>query len=284
MEVSRTYLKLAGVNGIDELQRLSLVQMRESQRKLFDTRFGYASFRPVLDGVVINELPMHAIAAGQTAHVPILLGTNLDEIRLWSALYDLPIAQKPQALLERQLTHIVGDRAREAIDVYRRAHANDGDATMHLIGDLLVRMPSIRVAESTSRRQPTYLYLFTYRSTSPYKKFDSAHGMEIPFVFGTIDDLDVMVFTGRDAHRDAVMKQVQRAWVSFARRGNPSQPSLAWPQYDEKNRSTMQLGITCQILNDPDSAERTVWNGLSFDGVTPDALNTWALVWQNGNP
>jgi para-nitrobenzyl esterase len=107
--------------------------------------------------------------------------------------------------------------------------------------------------------------------------------MEIPFVFGTIDDLDVMVFTGRDVHRDAVMKQVQRAWVSFARRGNPSQPSLAWPQYDEKNRSTMQLGIASQILNDPDSAERTVWNGLSFDGVTPDALKTWALVWQNGN-
>ena len=62
-----------------------------------------------------------------------------------------------------------------------------------------MRMPMIRVAETVSRRQPTYMYVFTYRSTSNYKKFDSAHcGMEIPFVFGTAEDLDAIVFTGRN--------------------------------------------------------------------------------------
>lgn len=144
---------------------------------LFNTRFGYSAFRPVIDGTVIKELPMQAIAAGHPVFVPLLMGTNLDEIRLWSALYDLPIDHKPLPVLEKQLSDVVGTRAYEAIETYRATNANYGDAVIHLIGDLLMRMPMIRVAETVSRRQPTYMYAFTYRSTSSYKKFDSAHGM-----------------------------------------------------------------------------------------------------------
>jgi para-nitrobenzyl esterase len=205
---------------------------------------------------------MQAIAAGHAAYVPLFVGTNLDEIRLWSALYDLPVDQKPPALLEKQLGDIFGPRGHQAIETYLKDDANYGGAGIQLLGDLLVRMPSIRLAESSSRRRPTYMYLFTYRSTSEYKKFDSAHGMEIPFVFGVIDDLDTIVFTGRDPYRHVVMKQVQQAWINFVRGGDPSQPSLAWPEYDENTRATMQLGISCKVVNDPYAGERTVWNGL----------------------
>jgi len=50
--------------------------------------------------------------------------------------------------------------------------------------------------------------------------------MEVPFVFGVIDDLDVIVFTGRDPSRPSVVKQVQQAWVNFARTRGPGEPSL----------------------------------------------------------
>jgi para-nitrobenzyl esterase len=277
-------MKIAGVSTIEGLQKLSMVQMRDAEKKLFETRFGYSSFRPILDGVVIKEMPMQVIAAGRIPSVPILLGTNLDEIRLWSALYDIPVEQKPQNLLAKQITEIAGSRTQEVIETYRKADADYGDAVIHLLGDLLVRMPSIRLAESNSRLQPTYMYLFTYRSTSPYRKFDSCHGMEMPFVFGVIDDLDAILFTGRDRNREAVMNRVEQAWINFARTGDPSQPGLAWPRYDEKRRATMELGITSQVVNDPNSTQRALWNGLPFDGVTPRAVNMWALVWENGGP
>jgi len=80
------------------------------------------------------------------------------------------------------------------------------------------------------------------------------------------------------------MKQVQQAWINFARTGDPSQPSLAWPKYDEITRATMQLGKSCNVANDPDSEERTVWNGLPFDGITPNAVDVWRLVYANGAP
>ncbi len=78
--------------------------MRDAQRKLFDTSFGYSAFRPVIDSTVIKEPPMQAIAAGHAQYVPLLLGTNLDEIRMWSALYGLPVDQKLPSVLEQQLT------------------------------------------------------------------------------------------------------------------------------------------------------------------------------------
>lgn len=280
-EVSRTYMKIAGVTNIKDLQALTMAQMLDAERKLFDTRFGYSAFRPVMDGTVLDELPMQAIAMGHGTSVPILIGTNLDEVRFWEALYDVPLEQKPESLLLKQLEGVVGSKAAEVINTYREADANYGDSVIHLIGDALMRLPAIRFAEANSQRQPTYMYLFTYHSTSDYKNYGSCHGMELPFVFGTIDDLDVIVFTGRSTQREAVMSQVQQAWVNFARTGDPSQPGLAWLKYDAKMRSTTELGATSRIVDDPRSEERSLWGDLPFDGVTPNMGKLWSLVWDS---
>lgn len=283
-DVSHEFMKIAGVNSIEGLLRLDVTQMRDAQKRLFDTQFGHSAFRPVIDGVSIKEPPMQAIAGGRAVDVPLLLGTNLDEIRLWSALYDLPIEQKSLAILEKQLTAIVGETAHQAVETYRTTEPNDGNAVIHLFGDLLMRVPSIRLAETVSRKQPTYMYLFTYRSTSTYKKFDSAHGMEIPFVFGTADNLDAIVFTGRSPSKKALMEQVQQSWAAFARTGDPSHPGLSWPKYDEKTRATMQLGTSCAAVRDPNSAERTTWNDLAFDGTRPNSGKIWQLIYSNDIP
>ena len=281
-EVTREYMKIAGASKIEELQKLTVAQMLDAERKLFETRFGYSAFRPVRDGTVLDGMPMQVIAAGHGTSVPLLIGTNLDEIRFWPALYDMPLEQKPESLLRKQLEGIVGLKAPEVIDTYRKADPDFGDSVIHLLGDALVRLPAIRFAEANSQRQPTYMYLFTYRSTSTYKNYGSCHVMEIPFVFGVIDYPDVIVFTGRDTHREALMNQVQQAWVNFARNGDPSQPGLAWPRYDERARATMELGLTSRIVNDPGSAERKLWSDLPFDGVTPNMGKLWSIVWDNG--
>jgi len=284
IEVSRTYMKIAGIAKIEELQKLTMAQMLDAQRKLFETTFGYSAFRPVMDGTVPTELPMQAIAAGRGTSVPVLIGTNLDEIRFWPALYDVPVEQKPQTLFRKQLEGIVDSKAPEVMETYRKADADYGDSVIHLLGDVLMRLPAIRFAEASSQHQPTYMYLFTYRSTSSYKNYASCHGMELPFVFGVIDDLDVIVFTGRGTRREALMNQLQQAWVNFARSGDPSQPGLTWPRYDEKTRATMELGLTSGVVNDPNHAERMLWDGLPFDGVTPNMGKLWSLVWDNGTP
>jgi para-nitrobenzyl esterase len=283
-EVSQAYMKIAGVSKIAELQKLTIAQMLDAQRKLFETRFGYSAFRPVIDETVLNEMPMQAIAAGHGTSVPVLIGTNLDEVRFWPALDDVPVEQKPESLLQKQLDGIVGAKAPEVIATYRKFEAEYGDSVIHLLGDLLMRLPAIRFAEVSSPRQPTYMYLFTYRSTSTYKNYGSCHGMELPFVFGVIDDLDVMTFTGRDTHREALMNQLQQAWANFARSGDPSALGLVWRRYDEKTRATMELGLQSRVVDDPNSAQRRLWDDLPFDGATPNMAKLWSLLWDNGTP
>ena len=75
--------------------------MKRRRSLLFDTRFGPSAFRPVVDGALLKELPMQAMAAGRTISVPVLIGTNLDELRILSALYDTPVEQKPQEFLTK---------------------------------------------------------------------------------------------------------------------------------------------------------------------------------------
>jgi para-nitrobenzyl esterase len=269
-ELARQFLKTAGANSVKDLEAMSMQQVREAQEKLFASVFGDSSFGPTWDGVVIPEPAMKLLLSGKGARVPVLLGTNLDEIRFWSAVEGLPLETKPEVLLRRQVAAIAGPKAKSVIDAYLEADPSYGDAVVHLENDLLFRMTSIRMAEAISAIQPTYMYLFTYRSTSPVTRYDSAHSMDVPFVFGVIDDLDVIAFTGRDPHRETLMNQMQQSWISFARTGDPNHSSLPnWPKYDVRTRATMELGTTSHVVNDPQPAQRAVWDGIPFDGVSP---------------
>jgi para-nitrobenzyl esterase len=283
-ELARQFLKVAGARGIEDLRALSMSQLRSAEERLFATVFGDSSFGPTWDGVVIAEPAMKMIRDGHGATVPVLLGTNLDEIRYWSTIEELPLESKPPSLLQTQVAAIVGSRASALIDTYRRADADYGDAVIHLETDLLFRMTSIRVAEALGDRQPTYMYLFTYRSTSPVARYGSAHSMELPFVFGLIDELESIDFIGRGPNRERLMREMQQAWIHFARSGDPNHDGLPhWPRYDRKARATMEFGLDSKVVDDPLSAQRASWDGVPFDGVTPSVAQTAVFLTDNGN-
>jgi para-nitrobenzyl esterase len=269
-ELAREFMKVAGASGAEDLQKMSMLQIRNAQEKLFETVFGDSSFGPTWDGVVMPEPAMKMLLSKKGARVPVLLGTNLDEIRFWSTVEELPLERKPEPLLQQQVSAIVGSRAKEVINIYRDANANYGDAVIHLETDLLFRMTSIRMADAISDIQPTYMYLFTYRSSSPVTKYGSAHSMELPFVFGVIDNQDAIAFTGRDPHRAALMQQMQQAWISFSQTGDPNNSGLPrWPKYNSSTRATMELGNTCHVVDDPYPTQRAAWDGIPFDGINP---------------
>jgi carboxylesterase type B len=52
-------------------------------------------------------------------------------------------------------------------------------------------------------------------------------------------------------------KDMHSAWVGFITRGDPG-----WPQYDLDQRQTMHFDASSELLKDPRSAERALWEGL----------------------
>jgi para-nitrobenzyl esterase len=281
-ELARAFMKVAGATDVRDLQRMSMLELRSAQEKLFGSIFVDSSFGPTWDGTVIPEPALKMIKEGKAAKVPVLLGTNLDEIQYWATIEERPLRSKPEGLLQKQVAAIAGNRAQEIIDTYRRADANYGDAVIHLETDLLFRMTSVRMAEAINATQPTYVYLFTYRSSSPVANYQSAHSMELPFVFGVTDQLDAIAFTGRNAHREILSRQIQQAWVSFARTGDPNHAGLPlWPKYNSATRATMELGEASRVVNDPQAAQRSAWSGIPFDGIAPTVGQVAAFLSDN---
>lgn len=281
-ELARAYMKSAGVSSIAELQKLSMVEMRAAQAKLFDTWFGDSSFGPTWGDTVLPQPALQRWHDGQIPRIPLLLGTNLDEIRFWTEVEDLPIGSKPPALLLKQISSIASDRASSVLETYRHSFPDYADAVIHLATDVLFRLPAIRMAETAGRQQPTYMYLFTYQSTSTLRNYGAMHSIELPFVFGVLGAQEVIAVTGRSAGLEKLQDTMQDAWIQFARTGNPNTPGLpAWPRYDETRRATMELGLNCHVVEDPYSAERRSWTDIAFDGITPSVAQVSALLAEN---
>ena len=110
-------------------------------------------FAPTVDGSVVPAAPLASLRAGQGGNVPLLIGSNRDEARLF-----LVAAGTIDLVDEPTLTVVAGayGLSPEALAVYRasRPGASPGDLLAAVITDWFFRIPPIRVAEAraASRR------------------------------------------------------------------------------------------------------------------------------------
>jgi para-nitrobenzyl esterase len=181
------------------------------------------------DGTVLPaEDPLVALGrdAGH-AHVPVLVGTNRDENKLF--MFASP------ALVRRWFGVI--PRLRDA-------------ATYQLDAEYLARLWKATGADepaaalSASQREPVFVYRFDWDEEPTILGADlpqmlgAAHGFEIPFVFGHFDlgREASRIFTADNAQgREALSSQMMGYWAQFARTGDPGRGTAGtqpeWPPW-----------------------------------------------------
>ena len=94
---------------------------------------------------------------------------------------------------------------------------------------------------------PVYMYLFGWESPVMDGILRSTHCMEIPFVFNNAVTHATMTGGGPEAVELA--DKMSKAWVSFARTGNPSVEELPqWNPYTLEDEETMYFDNECSIL------------------------------------
>ena len=268
--VASTFLELLGISSddIDGLRSLSTERLLEGHRKLSakanDPKSGIGSLalRPVVDGKVLPQVPIDAIAGGSADNIATLVGTNLDEAKLFNTMNE-GIHEMDEARLLRRIQRLIptGD-VPALIENYRQVREERGMSTtpaelfMALQTDKAFRMPAVRLAESHScRNQSTYMYLFTWTSPLRGGVLGACHALELGFLFGLLDDN----FSGSGPEAEALSKNIQDAWLAFARTGNPSCEGLGqWPAYGER-RETMLLDKECAVVTAPYDEERRAW-------------------------
>jgi para-nitrobenzyl esterase len=217
---------------------------------------------PVVNGLDLPQRPDRAVAAGSSASVPVLVGSNEDEATLFLA-DDAEGETLRFSSLRGRLGRALGNRAEAVIDAYRRTRP--GATPWQLLVAIASGVEHRRVTLLAERRErsgaaATYVYRFAWATPVSDGFFGSPHALEIPFVF---DNVDAMPLTGDGPERHRVAERVSEAWIAFARTGNPSHPDLPpWPAYAVPVRCTMVLGLECEVVRDLQAEERRAWGGL----------------------
>jgi para-nitrobenzyl esterase len=199
-------------------------------------------FAPTVDGTVLPEAPLPAIAAGQGGDVRLLIGSNRDEARLFF------VAANTMDLIDDTMLEATAGAYGLSADSLARYRANRpggsaGDVLAAVITDWFFAIPPIRVAEARAARGTanTWTYRFDHPDPEDNHGLGACHAVEVPFVFGTIARDDVRPLIG-DTPSQATADQVHKVWVD--------------------RRTTGLLSDRVDAVDNPAGDERACWDGI----------------------
>jgi para-nitrobenzyl esterase len=224
---------------------------------------GIEAFGPVIDGVTLPKHPLDLIAEGASLPVPLLLGSNRDEWRLFSVLLG-----EDMQVVQADLSQIFGAATGLVHEIYTKGRTDTAPdlAWIDMQGDRVFRIPAIRQAEAQVRRgAPVWMYRFDWVSPTLGEELGACHGLEMPFVWNSLDNpLAHLLLGDASAPLRALSNRIHAAWAAFIRTGSPKTPPFAdWPPYDLTHRTTMLLNDVSQIVDDPQADVLSLWNTVS---------------------
>ena len=208
---------------------------------------------PSVDGFVLRDSPDTAMAKGAHNKVPFVLGANADETG--SATPVVATETEYRAAIATQF----GALAPAVLAQYpASAYPTPRKALVAVTTDARFVCPSRRSARAAAAggTPGVFRYFFSY----PANALNGAvHGVELPFVFGTLTNI---VGYTPDPTARALSEEMNASWARFAATGDPNGAGLvSWPLYDPARDRTL------------------VWDAspVSVDGVRMPNCNFWDL-------
>lgn len=171
---------------------------------------GGMPFRPVIDGDVLPHHPEAAAHLG--ANIPLLIGHNADEHRLYLHPRLRPTTNDLRTLLSKRATMV---RLADIQALYPNQSPLELLATIET--ELRYRQPMQRYAQA--RGANTWVYRFNWRSPALRGWLAACHAIEIPFVFGNFQDSSTLKFVG--SGYGGLSAQMMELWRHFAYHHKP---------------------------------------------------------------
>lgn len=207
--------------------------------------------------------PTEAMRTGQAHRVPLIVGTNDDEGRLFTRfLKYLPTNEPMITQLLSVAEPEVRQRITDAYPGYPRA-----DACIRLGGDFAFGTAAWQIAEAHSSYAPTYMYRYDYAPrTLQWSGLGATHATELLAVFDVYRSRFGGLLTAAADRRSAqrVSDDVQSRWLVFGRDGAPG---ADWPLYTSDERAVMVFDRRSRVELDPSADRRKAWEGFSL--LTP---------------
>jgi para-nitrobenzyl esterase len=208
---------------------------------------------PVVDGHAIPGPTWANGAPALSAHVPMIIGTNLNELSpsLGNAAAENMDEARGQAM---------ATGAGAPAGAWAAFRAADPKAKPIEIASRIVsarfRVPAVMQAQVKAKQggAPAWLYRFDYNPKTVLDgRVRAFHCAEMAYAFDNVDRC--LNATGGTAEARALSAKMADAWLAFARTGNPNHPGLAhWPAVSATATPNMHFDAVCVVREDPDKA------------------------------
>jgi para-nitrobenzyl esterase len=207
---------------------------RTSVSALIDAPAG--SFALVRGTPTLPADPAVAVASGQFARVPVVIGSNRDEGRTFAQGF---IGQSEAAYTD-YVTSSFGSSAPAVLAHYPWPARSDRFTAAYLVGAVMTDSGAIagiggcsdrRLTRSLARWTRVYAYEFDHRTGPgltpiPGYVWGAGHAAELAYLFPSFDNGTPIAPTFNAAER-RLARDMKAAWVRFASSGTPG-----WPSYN----------------------------------------------------
>lgn len=248
-----------GANSLAALRAMPAEQLLEATG-----RPGTPFPSPTIDGYLFPKAPAEIYAAGEQAHVPLMVGSNTEELGYFAVLgREKPTLENYRKALER----LYGAKAEEVFKLYPASTETEVmDAAQDLASDRFISYSTWKWLELATKTggKPTYYYSYA-RPRPPMrsemgnataglaggvvkdapaansfpKPRGAVHSAEIEYAMGNLDSNKVYAWTSDDYK---VSKIMQDYFANFIKTGNPNGAGLPnWPTFDTDQRMTIDV-------------------------------------------
>jgi para-nitrobenzyl esterase len=201
-------------------------------------------WRPVIDNYVITGTPQQVFTSGNFNKVPLLIGSNADEMSL----------SAPQTVYPFMVTALIKNSVppsdtSEGLTLYPPGSTNSEarDSYVQILTDAQFTATVRRTARwvGDNQTQPVWRYFLTYTQSGILSSAGSYHGIELFYVFNNWENAPLgtgPLFTAQD---DSMQMNMLAYWVNFAATGNPNGQALVqWPQYVSSTDPYLEMNAT----------------------------------------
>ncbi|KWX66771.1 carboxylesterase/lipase family protein [Mycobacterium sp. NAZ190054] len=232
------------VNALDRL-------VVEGQRDML----GAFAIGPTYGTPYLPEDPVEAMRAGDAHRVPLIVGTNADEGRLFTRF--LKLLPTDERAIERLLAHVDPEARQRILAAYPGYPS--ADACVRFGGDFIFGSAVWQIAQAHSAHAPTHVYRYDYATRAlRWSGMGATHATELLAVFDVYRSrFGRLLAAGLDSRTAGkVSDDMQRRWLAFAESGVPG---ADWPRYRRDERAVLVLDRRRRIEYDPHADRRMAW-------------------------